>query len=61
MSYPMMSMDWLIENSAHRTTIRRDESPTLPKSNMINKDKKKYKNKENWITSIFIVSLSNDY
>lgn len=57
----MMSMDWLIENSAHRTTIRRDESPTLPKSNMINKDKKKYKNKENWITSIFIVSLSNDY
>ena len=61
MSYPMMSMDWLIENSAHRTTIRRDKSPTLPKSNMINKDKKKYKNKENWITSIFIVSLSNDY
>ena len=41
MSYPMMSMDWLIENSAHRTTIRRDESPSLPKSNMINKDKKK--------------------
>ena len=37
MSYPMMSMDWLIENSAHRTTIRRDKSPTLPISNMINK------------------------
>ena len=45
MSYPMMSMDWLIENSAHRTTIRRDKSPTLPKSNMINKDKKNTKTK----------------
>ena len=41
----MMSMDWLIENSAHRTTIRRDKSPTLPKSNMINKDKKNTKTK----------------
>jgi hypothetical protein len=39
-------MDWLIENSAHRTTIRRDESPTLPKSNMINKDKKNTKTKK---------------
>ena len=46
MSYPMMSMDWLIENSAHRTTIRRDESPSLPKSNMINKDKKNTKTKK---------------
>jgi hypothetical protein len=50
-------MDWLIENSAHRTTIRRDESPTLPKSNMINKDKKNTKTKKIG----FIVLLSNDY
>ena len=39
----MMPMDWLIVNSAHRNTIRRDKSPTPPKSNINNKDKKQGK------------------